>query len=97
MVKMKLKVSVITLDKRRRADAYMSRDDYFEQYSVLDNSGCFKCLAKGAPVLININGSTYLSDKLPVIGNKAAFDDFCRELRSPTTVKYLERVIFVWR
>ena len=91
MAKMRLKVSIIVLDKKRKSDAYMSRDDYFEQYSVLDNSGYFKCLSKGAPVLININGSTYLSDKLPVIGNKAAFDDFCRELRSPTSVKYFER------
>lgn len=97
MAKMKLKVSIIPLDKKRKNEAYMSREDYFEKYSVLDSSGCFKSLIKGAPFLINIDGATYLADKLPVIGNKAAFDDYYRELRNPTTVKYFERVIFVWR
>lgn len=94
---MRLNVSVIVLDKKRKSEAYMSRKDYFEKYSVLDSSGCFKSLIKGAPLLININGFTYLVDKLPVISNGAAFDNFYRELRNPTTTKPFERVIFIWR
>ena len=73
---MKLRISIVTLDKKRKHEAYMSREEYFEKYSVLDSSGAFKSLVKGAPILLNIDGSTYLADKLPVIGNKIAFDNF---------------------
>lgn len=92
-----MKTSIIVLDKNRKNEAYMSRSDYFDKYSVYDLSGAFKSLVKGAPNLITIEGATYLVDKLPVLTNKKAFDDFCRELHCPTTIKSLDRIVFIWR
>lgn len=94
---MKIKTNIVTLDKNKKREAYMSRAEYFEKYSVLDANGYFKSIIKGAPILLTIDGSTYLVDKLPVIGNKLAFDNFYRELRSPTAIDSFGRVIFVWK
>lgn len=92
-----MKISIIVLDKNKKHEAYMSRQDYFDKYSVYDATGSFKSLAKGAPNLITIDGATYLVDKLPVLTNKRTFDDFCRELRYPTSINSSDRIVFIWR
>ena len=40
-------------------------------------------MISGCPPVINIKGCYYYIEKLPVVGNKDAYDDFLRDLKSP--------------
>lgn len=70
-------MKTIFLSKRRENEAICNRDEYFKAY--WDG----KKMISGCPPVINIKGHYYYIEKLPVVGNKDAYDDFLRDLKSP--------------
>lgn len=70
MTKVLRKKYQIYLDIDRRKEAAVSREEWFEKYSVLNESNLieyYKKVTPGAPMIINIWHAYYLLDKLPDI------------------------------
>ena len=86
----------IFLDSNKKSQAIADRAAYFEKYSIVDNQGCFKKLAQGAPVIKNIDGSYYYIDLLPsiCISGASYLDEFIREIKAPSELG--DRYIFIW-
>lgn len=70
MTKVLRKKYQIYLDIDRRKEAAVSREEWFEKYSIMKESNLidyFQKIADGAPIIINIWHAYYLLDKLPEI------------------------------
>ena len=69
-----MKTKTIWLNKNKIKSVSMDRNEYFEKYSVYDYNGSFKGLMKGSPILVNVNGTYCLLDKLwDAVENSSAF------------------------
>ena len=90
-----MKRQKIVLNAKCKKDAYCNRDEYFKLYGVYDKQGCFKGLQNGAPLIININGTYYYYDKLVPFFGCITFDEYGRELKSPSKGAYPP--VFIWR
>ena len=89
---------IVILNSAKRNCAVIDRNKYFEDYSVFDKNGCFKQMACGAPIIINIRGTYYDLAKLASIAIFGAnyIDDFIRECRNPDDC-YNSKIVFIWR
>lgn len=86
----------IYLDKKRRNEALCNRDEYFMKYSEFDRSGSFKKMTNGSPLVLNIDGSYYYFDKLPVCReSENLYEDYRMDLKNPTNIH--AKVFFVWK
>lgn len=90
-----MKRQKIILNAKCKKDAYCNRDEYFKLYGVYDKQGCFKGMQNGAPLVINIDGSYYYYDKLVPFFGCILFDEYRRELKSPSMGVFPP--IFIWR
>ena len=73
----------IYLDSSRRKSAIANREEWFETYSVYDSNGCFKKIATGAPIIINISGTYYNIEKLyEICLNENDFREFYLSVKS---------------
>lgn len=90
-----MKRTKILLKASCKKEAYCDRNEYFKQYGIYDNHGCFKRLQTGAPLVINIGGTYYYYDKLVPYFGCLAFDSYRRELKAPFEGLYPPE--FVWR
>ena len=87
--------SKIILDKNKSKNAVCDREEYFKKYGEYDSNGGFRKLQNGAPLIVNINGTYYYYDKLIPAFECITYDEYRRELKSPTAVGLPP--LFIWK
>lgn len=90
-----MKRQKIILNSSCREDAICDREEYFKKYGEFDEKGCFKRMQTGSPLIINIGGTYYYYDKLVPFFGCITYDNYRRELKSPSKGK--SSPIFIWR
>lgn len=69
-----MKNKIIWLNKNKIKSVSMTREEYFDKYSIYDYNGSFKELMKGSPIMVNVGGTYCLIDDLwNVVEDSSAF------------------------